>query len=349
MNYYIINLFIIVGIYFACCLVIKEKEKREKIFLSLAIIQLFLTLALRKENVGIDLQNYIPFLNRVMRFSYMDLITIGFEKGYNIYCRVIMQICNNEQIFLVITAGVSLIGVYYYIKQNSKNYFVSIVIYVTFQFYIFLFSGLRQSIALSIILLSVKYIKERKMYKFIGMIILASLFHKSAFIFLPAYFIAYKKITIKYLIAVTGIAGAIFILRNQIMPIITTYLYTNYESLENQGEGFGYLILLILIFLIALYFIKDILKENKDNTIWYNFLILAIMIQLLASMEGNVARLTMYYSISIIIMIPNILEIIKPKEMSYIGKIILGVFLCLFFYKTMQNEILYMPYLFFWQ
>lgn len=349
MNYYVVNLLIVIGIYIMCCLAIKEKQKRGKVFLILSMLQLFFMLALRKENVGIDLQNYIPFLNRVINFTNAELFTIGFESGYNIYCKFIMQIFNNEQIFLAITAGISLIGVYFFIKNNSNNYFLSMIIYITFQFYIFLFSGLRQSIALSIILLSIKYIKTRKIYKFIVMILLASLFHKSAFIFLPAYFIAYKKITVNYLITIVGAGGIIFILRNKIMTIITRFLYTNYEALQNQGEGFGYLILLILILLLALYFIKAILKQNKDNIIWYNLLIVAIIIQLLASMEGNVARLTMYYSISIVVMIPNVLEIIKPKELSYVGKIILGVCLCIFFYKTMQNPILYMPYLFFWQ
>ena len=115
MSYYIINLLIICIIYILCCLGIKEKEKRQKVFFFMAFIQLFLFLALRRKDIGVDLQNYIPYLERVMGFSYTELFTIGFEAGYNIYCRIIMTVFNNEQVFLIITALISLLGVGYFI------------------------------------------------------------------------------------------------------------------------------------------------------------------------------------------------------------------------------------------
>lgn len=349
MSYYVVNLLILIIIYLICCACIKNKERKQKVFFFVAFIQLFLFLGLRRIDVGVDLQNYIPFLNRVMNFNYEELFTVGFEPGYNVYCRILMEIFDNEQIFLIFTAGITLLGAGYFIYKNSKNYFFSIFIYVTFQFYIFLFSGLRQSIAISILLLSTKFIKERKLIKFIILVLLAGIFHKSAFIFLPAYFIAYKKITIKYLATVVGIGIILFILRNYVMIFVTQYLYTNYDSLNNQGSGYGMLLLLIVLFTAVFYFKDNALKSDRNNIIWYNYGIIAILIQMLASVEGNVARLTMYYSISMVVLIPNVLEAIKPKEISYVGKIVLMVLLFVFLLNGIQSENAYMPYKFFWQ
>lgn len=349
MSYYLVNLLILVVIYLICCACIKNKEKKQKIFFFVAFIQLFLFLGLRRIDVGVDLQNYIPFLNRVINFNYEELFTIGFEPGYNVYCRIIMGIFDNKQVFLIITAAITLLGAGYFIYKNSKNYFFSIFIYVTFQFYIFLFSGLRQSIAISILLLSTKFIKERKLIKFIILVFLAGMFHKSAFIFLPAYFIAYKKITTKYLITIVGIGVMLFLFREYIMLFVTRYLYTGYDNFDNQGGGYGLLLLLFILFIVAFYFKKNTLEIDNTNIIWYNYSIIAILIQMLASIEGNVARLTMYYSISMVILIPNVLEAIKPKEISYVGKIILMVLLFVFLLNGVQSENAYMPYKFFWQ
>ena len=349
MNYYIANLVCIIITYFICCVCIRNNEKKQKIFLLIAFIQLLLFLALRRIDIGVDLQNYIPFLDRVKGFSFNEIFKIGYEPGYNIYCIMIMNAIQNKQIFIAITALITLIGPIYFIYKNSKNYFFSIFIYVTFQFYIFLFSGLRQSIAISILLLSTKFIKERKLIKFLAMGILAGMFHESAFIFLPAYFIAYKKITVKYLIAIIGIGCILFVLRNYIMIVLTKYLYANYSELNNQGNGYGLLLLLILLFITAFYFKNITIQSNKNNIIWYNYVIIAILIQIMASIEGNVARLTMYYSIAMVVLIPNVLESIRPKEISYIGKMMLIILLALYLLNSMQNEVLYMPYKFFWQ
>ena len=349
MNYYVANLLIIIIIYLICCACTKSKKRRQKIFFFVAFIQLFLFLGLRRIDVGVDLQNYIPFLKRVIEFNYKELFTIGFEPGYNMYCSIIMGIFKNEQIFLIITAAITLFGAGYFIYKNSKNYFFSIFIYVTFQFYIFLFSGLRQAIAISILLLSTKFIKERKVIKFVILVLLAGMFHKSAFIFLPAYFIAYKKITTKYIVTIIGIGVMLFLLREHVMIFVTRYLYTGYDTLDNQGGGYGLLLLLLILFMAAFYFKKNTLEIDGTNIIWYNYSIIAILIQMLASIEGNVARLTMYYSISMVILIPNVLEAIKPKEISYVGKIILTVLLFVFLLNGVQSENAYMPYKFFWQ
>ena len=49
------------------------------------------------------------------------------------------------------------------------------------------FSGLRQAIAMGITALSFNFIKEKKPVQFILLVILASLFHKSAIVFLAMY------------------------------------------------------------------------------------------------------------------------------------------------------------------
>ena len=119
MNYYIANLVCIIIIYFICCACIKDNEKKQRIFLFITFIQLFLFLAMRRIDIGVDLQNYIPFLDRVKEFVFNEIFEIGYEPGYNIYCKIIMTVTQIKQIFMIITAVVTLLGTIYYIYKKS--------------------------------------------------------------------------------------------------------------------------------------------------------------------------------------------------------------------------------------
>ena len=114
----------------------------------------------------------------------MFIVMIDMKLAINIFCKLISMIWSNYQFFLCIVSIIEMIGFYYFIKNYSKNYIFSLFIFVTFDTYIFTFGILRQAISLSLLLLSVKFLKENKLLKYIMLVIFASLFHKTALIFL---------------------------------------------------------------------------------------------------------------------------------------------------------------------
>ena len=220
---------------------------------------------------------------------------------------------------------------------------LSIFIYITFQFYIFAFSGLRQSIAYSIVWLSLIFVKQRKFIKFILMVLLASTFHKTAFIFLPIYFIANKKITLKYILLFFSAFMGMLVLKVPLVTFITRYLYSTYE-VSNSAGGYTLLILLLAIFIFFILIRNKKIENFRDNDIWFNMLIIAILIQTLASTQGNIARLTMYYSFSIVFLIPNVLSTLEDKKQKILMEAIVYICLFVFYFITIQNETSYIPY-----
>lgn len=216
----------------------------------------------------------------------------------------------------MITGIICLIGVYFFIKNNSKNYLASIYVYITMNFFIFLFSGLRQAIAISIVLMSIEFIKNKQPIKFALTIIFASMFHTTALIFLPAIIIAYKKINKNYIKWVGIISIVLLIIKQPMLQLITQFIYKNY-TISQTGEGYNYLILLTIIVAISLYIRKYFEKEeNEKNLMFYNFMIVTIPLQILATVQGNIARLVMYFSISLVILIPNIIQTIEEKGVT---------------------------------
>ena len=341
MNYYLLFLILIVVTYIFIERILNLKNK-EKIFLNVAFLEMLVFLGIRDVTIGTDLKNYIPYFEMIKQADWNNFFILPFEKGYFILNKILGAI-GGENFFLFVIAFISLYGVYFSIKRYSQNYFCSIFIFITFQFYIFLFSGLRQSIAFSIIWISIKYIKERKIIKFLLLVLLASTFHKTAIIFIPVYWIANKNITVRYFSLFLITLISIFIMKGTLVTLITRYMYKEYEVSSSTG---GYT-LLIILFIILLFFIlirNQKIEKYKENNIWFNMLMIAILIQSLASTQGNIARLTMYYSYSIIFLIPNILETLEDKKQKMLIEIVIYILLFVFFLVNTQIDTLYMPY-----
>lgn len=341
MNYYLIFLIIIIITYICISKILKFKNK-DIIFLNVAFIEMLLFLGFRDTTIGIDLQNYIPYFNIINGLNLDNLFYLPLERGYVILNKLV-GLVGGENVFLFVVAFISLLGVYYSIKKYSKNYMLSVFIYITFQFYIFIFSGLRQGIAFSIVWLSLKYVKERKLVKFILIVLLASMFHKTALIFLPVYFIANKRITLKYVLLFLVVFISMLILKVQLVTFVTSFLYSTY-AVSNTSGGYSLLVLLFAVFVFFILIRNKKIENFRDNDIWFNMLIVAILIQTLASTQGNIARLTMYYSFSVVLLIPNVLDSLKDKKQKIFIEAIVYISLFIFYFISIQNEANYMPY-----
>lgn len=350
MNAYLINLFIIclIGI---ISLTIKNKNIRRKFFLYGAFIDLFLFLSLRALTVGIDMPIYLQIYDDCNLYGWNVIYNLRYEVGFITYTKLIANIINSEQIYVCITAFLALIGPFYIIKKYSKNYFLSVFLFITFQFFTYDFYLLRQVIAISIVLLSIKFVEERKLFKFIFMVLLATIFHTTTCLFLIVYWIYKIRVNNRKLLWLTGIAIAIMILGNTVINMVFQYFYkyAYYSQLTNEGGGYFYLFVLICIFVFTT-LIRDVyFNSEKTNSLWYNILIFAILVQLFATIQSIFNRVTIYYSISIIIVLPNVIRCLRKSNLRLIVSILIYIFLTFYYVIETQNSIIYMDYSFFWQ
>ena len=347
MNGYLINLLIIIGIGLIS-LTFKSKETRKKIFLYASFIDMFLFLSLRSIDVGIDLPNYFYFFDKCNEHSWATIFSYRYEPGFIIYTKIIANVFNNKQLFLSVTALLSLAGPFYIIKKYSKNYFLGIFLYITFQFFTYDFYLLRQIIAMSITMLSLKFVEEKKLIKFILMIVLATCFHTSACIFIIVYWLSKINMDNKKVVLVFFIMVAVAIFGNSIINMALNFLYQHYAESEGEAGGYFYFSILMIIFILITAIKNDFFENDKRNIMWYNILIMALFVQLLAIMKPIINRLTIYYSIAIIIALPNAIHSIKEKNTRML--LSFGTFIGFFiFYLTrLDNPITYIDYHFFW-
>jgi hypothetical protein len=322
------NLFVILFAFF-------ESEKILKNGLKISFLFLFIFLALRL-NFGNDYIEYVKIYNDVTNgllkvdWQGFNLIEIGwiylclFFKPFGFYFMVAILSFINCFVF------------YKFIKKHAplKYYWLSIFIYL-FNPFLFLVesSAMRQSLALSLFLISIPYIINRNFIKFIGLIILASFFHKSSLVLLFSYFTASPKIITKKTIVIYIAVFVVTLLFGEIIfstmgPFINQYFekYTyETDTIEGGkfGSGIGFLILIYFFGSLLYYSLGEIGKSAviyKIALFFYAIYPLSLYFQLFGRFE-------MYYEPSLIITMPLIVHKIKnPLYKKFF------IFLILFYY-----------------
>lgn len=143
------------------------------------------------------------------------------------------------------------------IRKLSKNFYLSVAFYIAMP-HLFLesFNIVRQFVAMSIIFRFSYLFFQKKYWKFIIVILLASCFHKSAILVIPLFFISLIKIPNLFLILISLFC---FVFRNKFLPLViriisNVSIYAGYlnkiESSESTSSLYAYVLLLVCLFII---------------------------------------------------------------------------------------------------
>lgn len=252
------------------------------LILSLSIISLLV--GLRNESVGTDTIEYIKEYFANYNTFYFDFFKNSTEPGHSFFAFLLNQIQAGKTIYLLFFSTLSLVFFYsYYIDKKEllpwSIYFAFCVGYI-----FVMMNGMRQAVAMPIIGLSIRYIVNRNVLKFIGLILLASIFHYSAFLLLPIYYVNYlSKIKFKYwlilfLVSVLLSAHTFLEIFKTVLPIFPKD-YTHYLDkiiTTDSKFGFGFLFHIILS-IITLYFSSKV-TFDKSNRIILNLYFLGVIL-----------------------------------------------------------------------
>lgn len=255
MNIFELNFLIIIFYAFLFLIAAGKVEHSKKMFIIAVTVQLIIINGLRNVSVGVDTFRYERHFNNIANLSSVkELINYGSDIGYVFFQKIVSLFSSDFQTFLIFVAIIIffLLGIFIY--KYSSGYFISYLLFISLGLYHFSFTGIRQSISMIIILWTYKFILEKKAVKFFIVVLIASLFHSSALIFTPMYFLARIKWNRLYFIVLVMIFTVFYLLRNQIGSLLTIIYYEenagimldSYES----SQGIGGLTLLLLIVLI---------------------------------------------------------------------------------------------------
>ena len=313
MNISVIIVLVLLCLYGISSLIFrKDKHKRDKCFMILAFLMLLAVLSFRE-----------PYLDMVESLQHFHYFSKGFETFgttrfpplYQLLSISIGQIWKNDRFFIFITDIIILLGPYLFIRRYSKNKLLSMLLFIAIGTFSMQFFITRQSLAISMTLISIIFALERKPLKFLLFALAATMFHSSAIIFLPVYLLPKLKIDKATLsIILIGFFVAFFFgnqlatLLMGIDPYYSKYIGTAYDI---SGEGYWNLIMYTTLLLFSI-FVKQISTYTKQDKFFLFSLLACIFIHILATSSTMFVRVASYFWFAGYILPINTLET-SPK------------------------------------
>lgn len=347
-------------VYFVLCYLILSQRFSKKVFVSITTVHLIIITGLRATSVGTDLVRYERHFDSLRGLPISELLNHRFELGYQFVTYIFANTFFSFNLFLLVISVFNFIVLGYIIYKFSTQPFFSFLLYFIFGIYDFNLSGLRQSIAMTIILISFLFLMNESKLKYIISIVVASLFHSTAILFLVVYPLMNKKINVIYRV---------------FYPLLFVFFIIFNSFLSNLAESFFGLevsnalvtlelntttITFLFVFILGL-FIKLFVKIS-DEKLLNSLLVLSslsVLIQILSTSSYLFTRLNMYYYQFIIILFPIIYNAIiymatKSKYDSilirYVASIVF-ILLVLMYYNSYlgYNPHQILPHYFFWE
>jgi hypothetical protein len=299
-----------------------------------------------------------------MSFSAMgfgDIWKVDMDKLYVLLTWLVGQITKNYQIFLIVVAAITVMPVAKLYSEDKQYGFLKVALFMNMSVFIMMFSGLRQSIAMSVGLIAYKYVREKKPLRFLLLALIAIGFHHTGFMILLYYPLYHLRLTKNQLWFTIPVIGLVFVFNRQIFTwassVLNRIIGEKYE-VEIEETGAYLMIILFVLFAIAAYFFPDEDKIDAEMNGLRNFLLMAVLLQCFAPLHALSMRLNYYYIIFVPIVVPKTFKYAKDsiKTVANIARyIIVGFFVAYYLYTTYmrcqtgQSALGTYPYVPFWE
>lgn len=260
----------------------------------------------------------------------------GNEFGYCLLNIVVSLFSANRYIFILITTLIIYVCLYFSLKRHTSNYAFAIILFLGLWFF-FSFTYLRQVLGASIVWLSIRYVSERNLIRFLIVVFIAASFHNSAIMLLPLYFIPTRTFKKKNILILMGI---LLVLGLSGGPATLFEAYGNttndQRAFANIDDATGFRIAYFIEAVSFLYIILknyELITETEEQTVMTNAALMFCGILLFFVKSENGGRVSWFYMIGLI----STLTYIATYQRRVTNTAIVLIFLSLFLYLRVFN------------
>jgi transmembrane protein EpsG len=325
-------------------------------FMMLSMMFPIITAGIRY-NVGVDFNSYVDIYYNIVKSNFLQNIKTG-EFGYLLLNKASEYIFNGPQGVFLFSSIITIGFLYAALHDHEDKIAFPLALFLYFtKIYPFSLNVMRQSIAISIILYSYKYIVSKNFKKFLLFVIIAALFHTSAIVVIPFYFISGEKRKKRLFLKVMSALSCIFVVINvdvileKFAKINVVSKYSVYaDTVNNNHISISSLLSQIIILVLVGIFWKKLIKKDQRVELYIWLYIFGFILALAETKIQYAGRIGMYFNILAIILIPYLLSIIKNKVIRNCFNIAIIVYgSALFIFGNYFNNVhLIMPFKFFW-
>lgn len=276
-------------------------------------------------------------------YSHVLYLVNGTEYGYFLWQIAISFFTSNRYIFILITILLMYVLYFLTMRKYIDNYPLACILFLGL-FYYFTMTYLRQTLAIGIAWQGIRYIWERRAWKFFSIIAIAFLFHNSAGILALMYFLPIKKFSQSQILLVMLLCLVI-----GVSPMATLLLASaedttgkeGYSQSEMVGFRWEYLLEVVFFLWIFLRNYKYIATDRKTLTFLnMSFVFCAILLIFIRFGQGG--RFGWYFFLGIIYVLTNLAD--HKRDKCFFNIFVISLSLVLFLRVSYAWENMNVPY-----
>ncbi|MFC7322716.1 EpsG family protein [Halobacillus campisalis] len=310
--------------------------KPNKLFVFVALISLVAVAGLRS-NIG-DTFFYMHAYE-VNTFTW-ELIKEQKDIGFGVLQMLLQSISSDPQLLILTTALITNALIVIVLYKYSRMLELSLFVYITGGLFLITMNGIRQTLAAAIAFTAIKFLVEGGFKRYAAVILIASLFHQSALILLPVYFMVQVKAFSKATLALLAFAVLLVAGFDQFSSILFSAIEdTQYGEYKDFAEG-GANFLRVAVEgapLFVAYLGRDRLREVMPNSdVIINMCLIGFVFMVVSTQNWIFARFSIYFGLYQLILISWLVLLFRDRDEKLVYY---GILVCYLFYYFYENVI----------
>lgn len=297
----------------------KPSKTKNIIFTVIAFSQLFLIMVCRYQ-IGYDYNMYAVGFNFMHDDGFANMTYKDWEIGFVLLTKLLGLVLPNYVWYMGFLTLAAIVPAAIFIYKNSEMPWVSTILYINTFIFFMSMNFIRQMIALSLVMLAWSFMKRNKFLPFLLIILAASLFHQTVLILIPVYLLIKIKPTVKELIIYAYFLLWFYISSEGFIDLITKFFHEEYtgSSFLSEGLSFVYAILPLLVTAAAFFLVKTgTINLTAENKYIINLSLIAVIFTITMSRHSIIERLSYYFLIFIMLLVPVIYRSIRTKGIKF--------------------------------
>ena len=214
--------------------------------------------------VGWDWQNYFVLFSQLSTIAELDNLFVFtgeeiIEPGFTLYMTFIKSLVNDWNFFLFFSVVIDWLGLHLFFRRYSVNYAFSFLIFSCVCIGTEL-DLLRNIKAIILFLYAIRFIENRRIISYVIIILIAVMFHYSALVFIPLYFLGAHPFSRKTCAVLLIVSCFVYLLQiplaSKLLPVISDLfggaIGTKLDNYNNIGSARGLTLGFLIRVIVAL-------------------------------------------------------------------------------------------------
>lgn len=260
--------------------------------------------------------------------------------GFGILQMFLKKLSNDPQIMIFTTALITNSLIIFVLATYSRMFEISTYVYITGGFFLVSMNGIRQTLAAAIIFTGTKFLIEGNWFKYILVVLFASLFHQSALILIPIYFIVRYKAWSKATYILLLVSILIVIGYEQFTVLLFSAIedsqYGHYAEFKEGGANFMRVVVDLVPLLIAFIGRNKLREIFPQSDYIVNMALIGFLFMIISTQNWIFARFSLFFTLYQLILISWIIKLFRKKDQKFIY---FALIICYFLYYFYENVI----------